>query len=198
MKIVKENPGHSDLQNDKEAILLRAYGKGSDILVDRDTEAMTHGLLAQRGLAAPLLARFQNGLLYGYSPGRICTTSDLTQENVWRAIAARLGEWHARLPLPSPRASETQDRSTTCSARTPPYIASRFQSPNIWTVIQKWISVLPTRTEVEEAQKAVLQEELERSFKDLDHDRGLGHGGVSYSPSLSMQTNATYHPCSTY
>ena len=198
MKIVKENPGHSDVQNDKEAILLRAYGTGSDILVDRDTEAMTHQLLAQRGLAAPLLARFQNGLLYGYSPGRVCTTQDLAEEDVWRAIAARLGEWHARLPLPSPRASETQDLSTTSSAQMPPYIAGRSESPNIWTVIQKWISVLPSRTEVEQAQKAVLQKELERSFNELNHDRSLGHHGVSCSLNLSMQANATYHPYSMY
>ena len=198
MKIVKETPGHSDLQNDKEAILLRAYGTGSDILVDRDTEAMTHELLAQRGLAAPLLARFQNGLLYGYSLGRVCTTQDLTQEDVWRAIAARLGEWHARLPLPSSRASETQDLSITSSAQIAPYVTGRSQSPSIWTVIQKWISVLPTRTEVEEAQKAVLQKELERSFDELDHDRSLGHHGVSYSLNLCTQANATYHPCSMY
>jgi len=101
LKITKQSPGSSDFQNEKKAVLLRAYRRDSEILIDRDTEATTHALLAERGLAPPLLARFNNGLLYGFLPGRVCTPRDLLKEPVWRAVAVRLGEWHARLPLPN-------------------------------------------------------------------------------------------------
>ncbi|KAL9099508.1 MAG: hypothetical protein Q9163_005004 [Psora crenata] len=101
LKITKESPGRSDFQNDKEAVLLRVYGKNLEVLVDRDTEAKTYALLAERALAPPLLVRFNNGLLYAFLPGRVCTPQDLLKEPVWRAVAVRLGEWHARLPLPS-------------------------------------------------------------------------------------------------
>lgn len=198
MKIVKELPGQSDLQNDEKAILLRAYGKGSDVLVDRGMEAVTHGMLAERGLAAPLLALFQNGLLYGFTPGHVCTPQDLAKETVWRAIAARLGEWHARLPLPEPGPREKQSIGSASGAQTPLCGAGRSPSPNIWTVIRKWISALPARNEAEESQKAVLQKELERSFVELDHDRGLGHHGVSTYLRLFTQVHATHHPCSMY
>ncbi len=165
--------------NEEEAVLLRAYGKDSDVLVDRDMEAATHALLAAWGLAAPLLARFRNGLLYGYTPGRVCTPQDLQKETVWRAVAARLGEWHARLPLPLLDAVESQDELAATNALNDQVITGRSQSANIWSVIRKWISALPTRNETEEAQKAVLQKEVEKSYGELNHDRGLGHHGVS-------------------
>ena len=101
LKITKQVPECCDSKNDERAILLRAYGKDSDILVDRGMEMTTHELLAENGLAAPLLARFDNGLLSRFLSGHVCTAYDLVREPVWRAVAARLGEWHAVLPLSS-------------------------------------------------------------------------------------------------
>ena len=66
--MAKQAPECSESENDKEVILLHAYGKGSDILVDREMEMTTQELLAGEGFAAPLLARFKNGLLYKFLP----------------------------------------------------------------------------------------------------------------------------------
>ena len=164
--------------------MLRVYGAESDILVDRDMEAATHASLSQRGLAAPLLARFENGLLYKYQPGRICTAEDLGKEGVWHAVAAHLGEWHARLPLPMPKKYNSEktgierpnsNTPETAQARS---IASRFPSPNIWSVLEQWVHALPARTEAEKTDKGVLQKELQRSFEELDHEHALGVSGV--------------------
>ena len=35
---MKRRPGHSEEQIDHEAILLRAYGKGTEVLIDRERE----------------------------------------------------------------------------------------------------------------------------------------------------------------
>lgn len=157
MRINKEKPNHSDSDDEKEAILLRAYGNGSDILVDRDMEARVHTLLTQQGLAAPLLARFQNGLLYRYTPGRVCTAQDLGRESIWRAVAARLGEWHVRLSLPNEEVGTER---------------------NIWTVLKQWVAALPADKPEEDINKKTLEKELQRSMVDLGQDEVKDYGDV--------------------
>ena len=51
-------------------------------------------------------------------------------------------------------------------------------TPNIWTVMQKWILALPTTNEIEVKRKKVLQKELERTVADLGDKPGLGGNGV--------------------
>lgn len=116
------------------------------ILVDRDMEARTRALPTQYKLAPPLLPRFDNGLLYKFTPGRVCNARDLGREPVWRAVATRLGEWHSLLPLPD------KNRDKEC---------------NIWTVLQQWVDALPMDTLDELATKAKLAKELHRSLADL-------------------------------
>src|SRR5947207_11017468 len=97
--MVKNKPGMTKEQIDEGAVLMRAYGNNTEILIDREREAKSHGLLAERGLAPPLLARFENGLLYRFIQGRVCTPQDLIIEPVWRAVARRLGQWHGSLSI---------------------------------------------------------------------------------------------------
>ncbi|ERF71193.1 hypothetical protein EPUS_06022 [Endocarpon pusillum Z07020] len=178
LKIVKKIPKKSTEQIDDEAILLRAYGNNTDILIDRDREAQSHGLLAERGLAPPLLARFNNGLLYNFIQGRVCTPQDLIKENVWRAVARRLGEWH-NVPLPDDYHRETVTngvKGAYANGHTP---AKNKPTPNIWTVMQKWIDALPTDTSAAQSRKSQLQAELDRSFRDLDSvGCSEGHGMI--------------------
>lgn len=37
LKAVKRRPGITDEQTDNEAVLLRAYGKGTEVLIDRES-----------------------------------------------------------------------------------------------------------------------------------------------------------------
>ena len=161
-----EIPGRSASENEKEAVLLRAYGSGSEILVDRDMEARTHALLTQHKLAAPLLARFENGLLYRFAPGRACKPEDIGREFVWRAVAARLGEWHALLPLPEKHGD---------------------QQRNIWTVLQQWVDALPTDTSNARTTKERLGKELCKSLSDLGQAQARGDDQVSLQLVYSLQ-----------
>lgn len=36
LKAVKRRPGSTDKEIDDEAVLIRAYGKGTDVLIDRE------------------------------------------------------------------------------------------------------------------------------------------------------------------
>jgi ethanolamine kinase len=175
---VKKIPGKSNEQIDDEAILLRAYGNNTDILIDRDREAQSHALLAERGLAPPLLARFNNGLLYNFIQGRVCTPQDLVKEDVWRGVARRLAEWHS-VPLPDsyfPESEANGVNGASTNGHKPKLVKPL---PNVWTVMQKWINALPTATSAEKIRKSQLQAELDRSCKQLDvSDSKGGHGMV--------------------
>ena len=154
---------------------------------------MSHSLLSQRQLAPALLARFQNGLLYKFVRGRVCTSSDLTREPVWRGVARRLGQWHAVLPVVSagqvPTHRDDKEMSLQMSGAWSQQNGSPSHNdldgvlpgkpvPNVWTVMQKWIKALPTWTGAEKKRMAVLQGELELLVSELGDAPGLGVNGV--------------------
>ena len=153
----------------------------TEIIIDRDREAKSHALCAQRGLAPPLLARFRNGPLVqihhwpGLPPLKIWSAKP-----VWRAVARRLGEWHARLPI-SAVVQHKKASSNGANGSKPNGLAhggsgleSRSPVPNIWTVMQKWVLALPRNSPKQEARIQMLQKELDRSFQDLDNQARSG------------------------
>ncbi len=153
--------------------------------------------MSQHGLAPPLLARFQNGLLYRFIRGQVCTPADLVRERVWRGIAARLAEWHAVMPIidifghagvlhrGEQIPLELSDENATLTSgpingdmsRT----ALKKPAPNMWTVMQKWVHALPESSPKEAERKAILQKEVDRVTEELIDVCGLGTQGVSCS-----------------
>jgi ethanolamine kinase len=193
-KISKITPERSEIEIASTAILVRVYGANTDQLVDRNIEADVHSQLAELDLAAPLLARFQNGLLYRFIPGHVCSAHDLTQEVTWKAVAAKLGEWHARLSNPGSTSQEpstvngvAESISAQTSSTTAQDLLSRKPFPNIWTEMQQWISILPTGNRAQIERKKSLERELKTCFAELDSTCGLGDRGVSTNNSVAMQ-----------
>ncbi len=212
---MKKRPGYTEEQVDNEAVLLRAYGRGTEVLIDRDRtyaclalkfpirmtnlaatlgETASHSLLSRSNLAPPLLARFQNGLLYKFIRGQPCKPEDLSRDPISRGIARRLAQWHALLPIESegptvevigrdedgPLSLSRVERSALDSKLLEAMnaITPGKATPNIWTVMQKWIFALPCDTEAQKSRQDTLQKELERTVKDLGKLPGLGHDGV--------------------
>jgi ethanolamine kinase len=62
-------------------------------------EFSCHLLLQQYALAPPIFGRFENGYVYGFVPGVVCSPPDLGREHVWRGVARKMAEWHASLPV---------------------------------------------------------------------------------------------------
>jgi len=155
---------------------------------------MSHFLLSSHNLAPALLARFQNGLMYRFIRGRVCQPQDLREEPVWRGVARRIGQWHAVLPVVSENGTtamadegEYHLSRTTCkplpSLAEINVITPDKPTPNIWTVMHKWIFALPMRTEAEKKRQAVLHQELIRTVAELGNAPGLGKDGVC-KPSI--------------
>lgn len=194
LKAVYKVPGLSSEQIDNEAVLLRAYGKGTDLLIDRDRETQNHELLGKYGLAPKLLARFNNGMLYRFIQGRVTSPADLREEVIWRGVARRLAEWHAVVPcLPGRtaplqaelRGSEEFDLQPQTASRKDPAlqlaidnVAPGKPAPNVWTVMQKWIYALPTDTDAQRDRQATLQKELLKIIEEFSTRQGLGQNSV--------------------
>lgn len=161
---------------DKDAVLLRAYGRDTNILIDRERECASHALLSTCGLAPPLLARFNNGLLYRYVAGSVCNVEDLSHREIYNAVANRLGEWHGVLPVNITQ-DPAQDQSLTdpLAALIPP------TENTLWGVMDRWTGALPSGTPAQAARKQELLEELrylkeESGLKGMDGGVGLIFG----------------------
>lgn len=186
LKAVDDVKGATPEEIDREAILLRAYGNGTHVIIDRQREAENHELLMAHGLAPELLARFENGMLYKFIRGSVASTDDLRDPGIYTAVARRLAEWHARIPcLPSAPAAASETNGDSVLSRRRQSIDSAAPgkpAPNMWTVMQKWIFALPTDTEQQRERQAMLQAESDQLVKDLSQRPGLGKNGVSVTP----------------
>ncbi|TQB77333.1 hypothetical protein MPDQ_002970 [Monascus purpureus] len=206
LKIVNRKLGWTDEQIDNEAVLMRAYGNHTEILIDRERETRSHALLASRGLAPPLLARFQNGLLYKFIRGSVTTPSDLVTAPIWRGVARRLGEWHAVLPIGAAVESmptkgttiacqidiDTENKAKPTDDLSP--VKPRRSGPNLWTVIQKWILALPVATEDQRTRRLNLQKELEWVVRELDDGQGVGEEGLVFAHCDLLSGNVIVAP----
>lgn len=90
----------------------------------------------------------------------------------------------------TPEESDTEASLPLSPAKATPSLAAinaitpEKSTPNLWTVMQKWIFALPTTNEAEKKRKDVLQKELERTVSELGDTPGLGKDGVClYLPS---------------
>lgn len=91
--------GADDDKND--VLLVRIYGKNTEVLIDRKQEISNFKLLHSYGFAPKLLATFENGLVYEYCSGRPLTKDQLLVEHVWRGIARQMAEMHCRIECPN-------------------------------------------------------------------------------------------------
>ncbi|KAG9234136.1 kinase-like domain-containing protein [Amylocarpus encephaloides] len=210
LKVVNKRPNLSAEAIDNEAVLLRAYGKGTDLIIDRERETQNHELLMQHNLAPALLARFHNGMLYRFIRGAVTSPADLRRRDIWRAVARRLAEWHAVVPcIPASRAPLTTEISASeefgISAPTPskkdPALQAAIDnvapgkiSPNVWTVMQKWIYALPTSSEAQKARQANLQKELIRLVEEFNNRLGLGTDSLVFAHCDLLSGNVIIRP----
>ncbi|KAI1180492.1 kinase-like protein [Nemania sp. FL0916] len=194
LKAVNRKPGLSKEQIDSEAILLRAYGHGTDLIIDRLRETQNHELLMKNGLAPPLLARFDNGMMYRFIQGKPCHPADLRNPSIYLAVARRIAQWHATVPCL--HESNARNGAATNGAHDPSRdsIAPGKPSPNTWTVMQKWINALPTKTEAQRARQSGLQKELSWLVETLSQRPGLGKNGLVFAHCDLLSGNVIIEP----
>ncbi|KFA61306.1 hypothetical protein S40285_05980 [Stachybotrys chlorohalonatus IBT 40285] len=204
LKAVNRRPGLSKQEVDDDAILLRAYGNKTDILIDREREAANHELLMKHGLAPELLARFENGMLYRFVCGAVAQPSDLCKPDIMRAVARRLAEWHAVVPclldtsLPNGHENGCKKdldkllRNGNHQLNIPTSVTQK-PTPNLWSTMQKWILVLPKATEAQRQRQERLQKELDDLVHSLSQRPGLGRDGLVFAHCDLLSANIIIH-----
>lgn len=105
------------------------------------------------GLAPPLYARFKNGLVYGFIPGRSVEYQELSDPLLMKGIARMLAQWHTVLDSSSIRML-MDEQSTTTSKES-------YAVNDIWQLCEKWINNLPTDTPDQLSRRDVLADELQ-------------------------------------
>ena len=65
----------------KDVVLVRIYGEGSDLMIDRDLEMLNMMILHAAGCAKQLYGKFNNGILYGYVPGK-CVDAETVRDPI--------------------------------------------------------------------------------------------------------------------
>jgi len=134
-------------------VLLRVYGQGSELLIDREKELRLLASLYKCGVGPKLYGSFVNGFVYGYFPGRPLSPHDLRSCKLNERIAASLGRWH-KMELKE----ECQDRKIEESNNTNVSSSSRA---TIWTTIDDWLSLIPAYYNTDEKNQ---------KFKQMDMD----------------------------
>ncbi|KAJ7432867.1 kinase-like domain-containing protein [Mycena latifolia] len=183
--MVRKRPRLTKSEIDKDALLLRAYGTGTEILIDREsTSPVTLNFL--NTASHRHCSRFKNGLLYGFVIGKVCSEDDVTQESIWRGVARTMGHWHAVLVTASFGNADEGDHKGISMPGKP--------VPNIWTLMQKWVHALPARNPAEEERHAKYQKELERLVKELGDTPGLGGDGLVFAHNDLLAGNIIVRP----
>ncbi|RYP61595.1 hypothetical protein DL771_010076 [Monosporascus sp. 5C6A] len=197
LKAVNKKEGLSEEEIDNEAILLRAYGNGTDVIIDRQRETQNHELLEKFGLAPELFARFDNGMMYRYIRGRPTSPADLRIPSIYLAISRRLAQWHATVPCiheSYPQKNGLDGLTNGSHEVAVDLVAPGKPPPNVWTVMQKWILALPTKTEAQRTRQAALQKELKKLIAELSQRPGLGENGLVFAHCDLLCGNVIVEP----
>lgn len=148
-------------RGDGQTVLVRAYGKKSELIINRMAEltvplrlpAAPHPpqnfvTLSRLGLSPPLYARFANGFVYGFVDGRAISVRDMSDPHISALIAQKMAVWH-RVHLPGE------------------------QRPLLFATLWKWLRGVPqsyTSPHVQEKFAANIEmEHITRELTRLEH-----------------------------
>lgn len=74
-----------------DAVLVRVYGRRTELLVDRETELRNFQVLRAHGCAPDLYCAFQNGLCYQFLPGIALGPDHVRDPHIFRCVGPPCG-----------------------------------------------------------------------------------------------------------
>ena len=145
-------------EESQQTLLMRVYGQGTNLIIDRNREFVSHLVLNSLELAPAVHARFANGLIYGYLPGRSLHPSELSDTRFFPLIAQQLGNWHNSINCEYIEDGVTTIRKYSASLKTHAQARLEIRHKhangeakerpkksvnNIWDLIEEWIQIVP-------------------------------------------------------
>ncbi|KAI8078200.1 kinase-like domain-containing protein [Gilbertella persicaria] len=131
------------------SLLVRAYGKGSELIIDRKQEVVNIITLSAQGMCPPLYARFKNGLVYGFIKGKVSTVEELGQERTAEWIAKKLARWH-QVNLPQDFKSNTKKQTLWSTMfKWLEQVPEKYENPQIQSTFEAQFNIKEIRSELE-------------------------------------------------
>ncbi|KAF5005858.1 hypothetical protein FDECE_7716 [Fusarium decemcellulare] len=127
------------------AALVKVYGDGTEVTIDRNKELKVHALLSENQLSSSPLVRFANGHAYQFITGTVCSVRDMAKPRIYRGVARELARWHATLP-----SAHFQD----------PQQSLEFE-PSIWSTARRWLDAISSYPGGSPADKERLGEQFQ-------------------------------------
>lgn len=164
-----------------ETVLMRVYGHGTNLIIDRHREFISHLVLNSLLLAPAIHARFANGLVYGFLPGRSLDAPELRTEGLYPLIAQQLGNWHnsihseyiedgvEKLRMFSANLKKQQQLQLSPTYKKPKKDKKKRKPiSNVWDVIEDWIEIVPpTPALVDAFQENTSAHVTEENLRDI-------------------------------
>ncbi|KAG9485504.1 hypothetical protein GDO78_008533 [Eleutherodactylus coqui] len=113
----------------KDAVLVRIYGKRTELFVDREDEVTSFQLLRTHGCAPELYCTFQNGLCYEFIRGLALGPEHVRQPHILRLIAHEMAKYHC---IPA---------HNGC-----------LPKAVLWQKLNKYLSILHTEEEIQDSE----------------------------------------------
>jgi len=131
-------------------VLLRVYGSGTELLIDREKELSILSALYTVGLGPKLYGSFKNGYVYGYFAGRPLGPNDLRSCKLQERIAAKLAHWH-KIDLHKLFDTPTENNRTA-----------------MWVTLNNWLSLVPPSYDSEDKNKKFQQINMDLIRKEVE------------------------------
>ena len=81
-------------RGEDDMVLVRFNGQNTEIMIDREKEISTMLLLNDLRLSTKLYCQFDNGIVYGYVPGRPVTIDEMHDAAMCGRIAKTMAKFH--------------------------------------------------------------------------------------------------------
>ena len=88
-------------EKEEDIVLLRLNGKNTEVFINRERELMIVLWLHTKGLNPPVYCQLENGLCYGFAPGRMVKLSELHDPAMGKRVAVALAQLHTLEVPPS-------------------------------------------------------------------------------------------------
>ncbi|XP_015781492.1 ethanolamine kinase 1 [Tetranychus urticae] len=85
----------SDKSEKDDVVLIRVYGRKTELFIDRQKEIANMLLMYQNGLSPPVFCSFANGMAYGYSAGKVVDSTMVRQEYIYNLICHQMVKMHS-------------------------------------------------------------------------------------------------------
>jgi len=158
MQFIESDGINSSSHEDKQdSVIIRVYGKGSNVLTDRQNELKMLKIYSDLGLGSKLYATFDNGYITEYIQGSVLSVDNMRKPHISAKIANKLAQIH-RVKLPENQAII-----------------------GIWKTIRKWLNVAQgLYSDNEFAQVAKDIDELEVVLKAYSSNVALTHNDLNH------------------